>query len=102
MKRKNCWEVMKCGREPNGKNENLGICQAAQLNEFNGVNNGQYGGRFCWNIAGSFCKGAIKGTIAQKIQNCLECAFLNVVREEEREDFILTQEDAKKSTFLNQ
>ena len=100
MKIKNCWEVMKCGREPNGKNEELGICPAAKSNEFNGINKGQYGGRFCWNIAGSFCKGVIQGTLAQKMKNCLECPFLNIVREEESENFVLKSDDAKKSVFL--
>ena len=55
MKPKNCWEIMKCGREPNGKNEHLGVCPAAVPGEFDGMNNGKYGGRFCWNLAGSFC-----------------------------------------------
>lgn len=100
MRPKNCWEVMKCGREPNGRNEKLGICPAAQPNEFNGINNGQFGGRFCWNIAGSFCKGAIQGSVAQKMHNCLECAFLNIVNEEEQKKFIFTWEEAKKKILL--
>ena len=99
MKKKNCWEVMKCGREQDGKNEKLGNCPAAQSNEFNGVNDGELGGRFCWNLAGTFCKGNLQGTIAKKIENCFECAFLNKVRDEEGENFILTQVDAKKKVF---
>jgi len=96
MKQKNCWEMMKCGREPNGKNENLGVCPAAVTGGYDGMNNGKFGGRFCWNIAGSFCKGAMQGSVAQKICSCLECAFLNIVKEEEGKSFILTQEEAKK------
>lgn len=45
MKRKNCWEVMKCGREQCGKNENLGVCPAAMSSALDGMNNGYYGGR---------------------------------------------------------
>ena len=100
MKPKNCWEIMKCGREQRGKNEKLGICPAAQSSDFNGVNSGELGGRFCWNFAGTFCKGEIQGTVAKKIQNCFECAFLDKVREEEGKNFILTQEDAKKKLYL--
>ena len=76
MKKKNCWKVMKCCRERGGKNEKLDICPAAKSNEFNGVNNGELGGRFCWSLAGTFCKGELQGSIAKKIENCFECAFL--------------------------
>jgi hypothetical protein len=96
MKRKNCWEVIKCGREPNGKNEELGICSAAMPGEHDGKNNGKHGGRFCWNIAGSFCKGAIQGTVAQKIKNCRECGFYILVSKEEDEQFISTIDAAPK------
>lgn len=100
MKPKNCWEVMKCGREPNGRNEKLGICPAAKPNDFNGVNNGEFGGRFCWTFAGTFCKGEIQGSVAKKMQNCIECAFFNIVNEEEGKKFLLTQDDAKKKLLL--
>jgi hypothetical protein len=100
MKPKNCWEVMKCGREPGGKNEDLGICPAAKSTEFNGINNGELGGRFCWAYAGTFCGGEVQGSVAKKINNCLECAFLKIVQEEEGDKFILTFEDAKKDVLL--
>ena len=95
MKQKNCWEIMKCGREPNASNTKFGKCPAAQSSEFNGINNGELGGRFCWNLAGTFCKGEISGAVAKKIQNCFECPFLQMVRDEEGEKFILNQNDAK-------
>ncbi|MDX1776485.1 MAG: hypothetical protein R3297_07875 [Desulfobulbales bacterium] len=88
MKRKNCWEVIKCGREPGGKNEEQGVCPAALPGEHDGKNNGRHGGRFCWNIAGSFCKGLIQGTVARKIRNCRECGFYILVSKEEDEQFI--------------
>ena len=100
MKPKNCWEVMKCGREPNGKNEHLGVCPAAQSSEFNGINRGEFGGRFCWAYAGTFCDGEIQGSVAVKMQNCLDCAFLRIVEEEEGKKFILTLDDAKNKLFL--
>jgi hypothetical protein len=100
MKPKNCWEVMKCGREPNGKNENLGICPATQPSEYSGINKGENGGRFCWAFAGTFCEGEIQGSVAKKMNNCLDCAFLKIVEEEEGKKFILTQNDAKMMVFL--
>ena len=90
MKRKNCWEVIKCGREQCGKNENLGVCPAALPSTLNGINNGHYGGRYCWNFAGTFCEGEVQGTVAQKMRNCLECGFFKLVKEEEGDDFVLT------------
>lgn len=96
MKRKNCWEVMKCGREPNGKNEKLGVCPASVPGEYDGMNNGKHGGRFCWNLAGSFCKGVMQGSIARKLKNCQECGFYMLVNKEEGETFILTIDQAQK------
>lgn len=90
MKRKNCWEVMKCGREPNGKNQGLGVCPAAVEGEHDGMNSGSHGGRFCWNFAGTFCKGEMQGSIAKKLNNCLECGFYMMVCKEEGEQFIQT------------
>jgi len=89
MRRKNCWEIMHCGREPNGRNEHLGKCPAAQSNEHNGINSGNFGGRFCWNFAGTFCGGELQGSVARKLKNCLNCGFLKMVKEEEGEEFIL-------------
>ena len=60
MKRKNCWEEMKCGRESGGKNaDELGVCPAAIDKEFEGVNKGEKAGRFCWAVGGTFCKGEV-------------------------------------------
>ena len=94
MKRKNCWEVMKCGREENGrKSDEFGVCPAAQSDEKDDVNNGMYGGRYCWSFAGTFCEGTIQGSVAKKLNNCLACGFLKLVQEEEGESFILTVEN---------
>jgi hypothetical protein len=96
MKRKNCWEVIKCGREPNGKNQDLGVCPAAVPGEYDGINNGKYGGRFCWSLAGSFCKGAIQGSVAKKLKTCEDCAFYILVNNEEGEKFTFSVEQDEK------
>ena len=46
--RLNCWEFLKCGREPGGeKADRLGICPAAADVSFDGINSGKCGGRIC-------------------------------------------------------
>lgn len=97
MIRKSCWEIKKCGREIDGSNvEELGICPASISNEYNNINNGLYGGRFCWAIAGTFCQGIVEGTFAKKLWNCLNCDFLKSVHYEEGGNFILTPTIAKQ------
>jgi hypothetical protein len=93
MIRQNCWEVMKCGREPGGKNvEQLGVCPAALANQYDGVNKGRYGGRICWVVAGTLCVGKVQGTYAKKMKACLQCRFLKQVNEEEGRFFVLRPE----------
>ena len=37
--KQNCWEFMKCGREPNGSNaDNLGVCPASTAESHNNIN----------------------------------------------------------------
>ena len=61
----NCWEFMKCGREPGGsKVFTLGICQAFPDD-----------GKQCARIAGTLCGGEVQGTYAMKIFDCAECDF---------------------------
>lgn len=84
MARRNCWEVMKCGREPGGEQaEALGICPAAVDTRLEGVHDGKNAGRACWVIAGTFCEGTVQGTFAQKLQDCALCEFYHQVRREE-------------------
>jgi hypothetical protein len=33
------------------------------------------GGMHCARIAGTFCKGEIQGTFAQKLPNCMKCSY---------------------------
>ncbi len=63
-KKMNCWEFKKCGREKGGKNaEELGICPAYPDH-----------GTHCAHVAGTFCKGEVQGTFAQK-KDCRYCSF---------------------------
>jgi hypothetical protein len=95
---KNCWEFMKCGREPGGKNTGeLGICPASTCVDYDGVNRGTKSGRFCWAVAGTYCKGKVSGTYAEKLADCLKCKFLRQIYNDEGENFKLTICDVKKT-----
>ncbi|MFH0990078.1 MAG: hypothetical protein V1799_08690 [bacterium] len=90
MKRKNCWEVMQCGRQSGGeKVAEFGVCPAALPNMYDGMNKGFRGGRICWVVAGTFCAGYPKGMYAKALAGCFECEFLKQVHEEEGRNFVL-------------
>ena len=89
----NCWEVKNCGRHPRGdKKHELGVCPAATESKVNGIHGGKNGGRCCWAVARTFCKGAVQGTFALKYENCRICSFYQqVIKESSRNgSFILT------------
>lgn len=80
----NCWEYMRCERQPGGKLHNTdGGCPAAIDGMSDGINNGKNGGRFCWAISGTFCFGEVQGSYAKKIQGCMDCGFFWLVVNEE-------------------
>ncbi len=82
--RTNCWEYMRCGREPKGRHaKELGICPAAKDISHDGTNSGSCGGRFCWAVAGTLCHGQVQGTFAEKQTSCLACDFYKLVRAQE-------------------
>lgn len=80
----NCWEALKCGREPGGFSAGkFGTCPAAVNNLFDGFNQGSSGGRLCWLVAGTFCDGEVQGTFAKKQTSCRDCSFYKQVHSEE-------------------
>jgi len=82
--KRNCWEVMKCGREEGGpKAAELGVCVASTDAAHEGINGGMHAGRYCWKVSGTLCGGKVQGTHAQKVSNCVKCEFFKLVREEE-------------------
>jgi hypothetical protein len=88
MAKLNCWELKKCGRETGGiKAKELGVCPATESSRANGINGGKSGGRACWAIAGTFCGGNIQGNFAQKINNCQNCEFYELVIAEEMPNY---------------
>jgi hypothetical protein len=95
--KKNCWEERECGREQGGaKAGELGVCPAAVEIKLDGVHHGKFAGRTCWVVAGTFCRGEVQGTFAQKSQKCEQCEFYNKVRREEYPAFFLAIQLLKK------
>lgn len=79
---------MQCGREPGGENaKELKICPATIELRFDGVHDGENGGRCCWMVAGSFCRQEQQGLFVKKINDCRSCEFFKKVQEEESEGF---------------
>ena len=86
----NCWEHKKCGREQGGTTVGeLGVCPASVETKLDGVHTGKNAGRSCWVVAGTFCRGEIQGTFAQKNHDCDECDFYQKVKKEEYPKFFL-------------
>ena len=83
MAKQNCWQVKKCGREPGGAKQGLGICPAAAEMKLDGAHGGTNAGRACWVIAGTMCGGQEQGTFAKKYHNCEKCDFFQLVLREE-------------------
>jgi hypothetical protein len=100
MRKKNCWEVKKCGRQPGGDQVNKrGICPASTIMAVNGINNGVNGGRACWALTGTMSGPAekVQGSFARILDiSCYECDFYEQVMIEEQDDFEGTVQIVRK------
>lgn len=102
MKKINCWEFMKCGREPGGSNSiEFGICSASVETSADGINEGKNGGRSCWALSGTFCEGEVQGTFANKLDTCKQCNFYKLVQRDQGRDFKNVRE-IRRYLMLNQ
>lgn len=91
LRKLNCWEFKKCGRQPQGHQVNdRGVCPAAIEESLDGSHDGINAGRACWIVCGTLCQGKVQGTFAQKFKNCEQCDFYQLVRTEERAMFTLS------------
>ena len=80
----NCWEYMKCGRQPGGsKVADSGVCAAAIDESYDGIHDGKNAGRICWAVAGTCCENNVQGTYAQKRKSCISCPFYKAVQDQE-------------------
>ena len=83
---------MDCRGEPGGSNaDESGGCPAATEERFDGINRGKNAGRFCWAVAGTFCRTALKGTFVDNVENCLECSFYLEVQGQEGRSLVITE-----------
>ena len=91
LRKLNCWEYKKCGRQPQGPHvKDMGLCPASMEESLDGTHDGVNGGRACWIVAGTFCQGQVQGVFAEKFKNCEACDFYKQVRSEERFGFTLS------------
>ncbi len=90
MKKRNCWEFKKCGKELGGCNiESDGVCSASIPSEFSGTNGGLHNGRFCWAVKGTACSISTCETFENKIITCLNCDFFKEVQHQEGKNFTM-------------
>ncbi len=83
MKKKNCWEFKNCGKNNYDSSGNSRPCQVPKMAMYDGVNDGENGGRVCWIIADTACDGAVQATFRHKLETCSACDFYRTVLEEE-------------------
>ena len=87
---RNCWEIMGCGREPEGYNVGKhGLCPVTTDVASNGVNSGKNAGRYCWRVAGTLCSGEAEGLAAKDSATCIACKFYLHVKKQESEAFVM-------------
>jgi hypothetical protein len=101
MKKLNCWEFKKCGRESQGSNTaELGVCPAYEENKLDGVHGGKNAGRSCWVVAGTLCGRKVHWTYAHKERYCMDCDFFILVHREESDDFLYITKQYDKQKVL--
>ncbi len=102
MKKRNCWEFKKCGRELGGANiGEKGVCAAAIPSKFSGTNKGVHGGRFCWAIRDTICDISDQESFQSKLMTCLDCQFFKEVQDQEEENFTLIPLNVIKNKKLD-
>ena len=83
----NCWEYKKCGYGPNGHQNSRTICPAALVEKYNGINNGNNAGRYCWKVTGVLCHKNDLHSLPAKLSFCLNCDFFRLVSKQEGDNF---------------
>lgn len=95
----NCWEFKKCGRQPGGIHQHdTGNCPVTTQKSLDGVHEGTAAGRACWVVAGTLCRGKVRGTFAQEIRQCESCDFYRKVHLEECSSLVSPEELLSKVT----
>lgn len=96
MEKKNCWEILDCGKEPGGRNsKKYGVCPAALDGNYDRINGGQNAGRACWAVSQTLCEHHKTGSYNAKLRSCLECSVYKRVKDEEGNNFRSTSDIEK-------
>jgi hypothetical protein len=83
-RKKNCWEVLRCGKQPGGsKVGQEGPCPAAVEQRTDGINDGRNAGRVCWLVKRTLCHNQVQDGYADKLNICMRCEFYLMVKSEE-------------------
>ena len=89
MKKLNCWEFKNCKRQLGGEKVlDSGLCPAVVEISLAGVHDGEFGGRACWMLAGTLCKGEVQRSFEEKYAECKKCDFYEYVKQQEEADFL--------------
>ena len=91
--RRNCWEVMGCGREAGGRRVNgKGSCPASTETSLHAIHGGVNAGRACWTIDGTLCSSSGPDKLEAKKDLCGSCSFYQSVQQEEHPHLVVSDE----------
>lgn len=89
MRKLNCWEFTKCGRQAEGSSEDVcGLCPSSGDIRLDGIHDGISAGRSCWVVAGTYAKGEPCCSLLRDIKTCDDCEFYQLVKSEEGDGFL--------------
>lgn len=76
MDKLNCWEFMKCGKEPHGAHlKGSAPCPVAVESSAHGLNGGINGGRICWVINDILRQCDVNCSHVHHQSSCFSCEF---------------------------
>ncbi len=81
IKRLNCWDYMGCSCHPDSGGSD--VCPVIDAKEFDGLNGGLNGGRYCWHVEDALCRMGSLELNRKEPLNCASCDFFYYVREQE-------------------
>jgi len=70
----------------------LGDCPTPLESRVDGLHGGSNGGRVCWAVTGTLCRGEPQGTFARKFRDCMHCAFFVYVTRQEKGGLLTIEE----------
>lgn len=91
--KRNCWQVMNCGREEGGQRAGRnGACPASIETRLHAIHGGRNAGRACWTVDGTLCRDGRPDDITMKTSFCRTCDFYRILLREEQPHLIVSDE----------